>query len=115
MKNFIFVSTAATIGFGSIETPDNESNHINPISEKSYYARSKLEAEKILAHYQNKINIANIHPTFLIEPYDSKPSSGKLSLMGLKKSFIFYFPGGKNFVHVRDVTAAIRKVLEHTK
>src|SRR5690554_7967565 len=43
----------------------------------------------------------------MIGAYDSKPSSGKIILMGLKKRIVFYPPGGKNFVPVKDVVNAI--------
>ena len=37
----------------------------------------------------------------MLGPYDSKPSSGRIILMGLK-NIIFHPPGGKNFIDVRD-------------
>ena len=39
----------------------------------------------------------------MLGPYDSKPSSGRVILMGYKRKLMFYPPGGKNFVAVQDV------------
>ena len=39
----------------------------------------------------------------MLGPYDSKPSSGRIILMGYRRKLIFYPPGGKNFVAVQDV------------
>lgn len=48
----------------------------------------------------------------MIGALDSKPSSGKIILMAWKKKIIFYPPGGKNFVHVKDVSKSILNCLE---
>lgn len=109
VKHFVFVSTANTMGNGSIEDPGKE-NHVAkfPFTE-SFYAKSKLNAENYLLKNQEGIKLSIINPTFMLGAYDSKPSSGKIILRALKKSIIFYPPGGKNFVHVDDVCQAIIK------
>jgi nucleoside-diphosphate-sugar epimerase len=50
----------------------------------------------------------------MIGAYDAKPSSGKIILLANKK-IIFYPPGGKNFIHVKDVSNAIVNALEYGK
>jgi len=112
VKQFIFVSTAATIGFGTKLQPGQEGNDTSNILKKLLYVRSKLKAEKALEAFTNKIEIGYAHPTFMIGSYDSKPSSGKLILLGLGKSIFFYPPGGKNFVHVKDVADGIISMIE---
>ncbi len=52
-----------------------------------------------------------INPSFMIGAYDTKPSSGKLMLMGYKKPIMFTPKGGKNFVAVADVATAICNAL----
>ena len=54
-----------------------------------------------------------MNPTFMIGPYDTKPSSGKIVLMGLKNKLVFCPPGGKNFVCVKDVARGIVKAINH--
>jgi len=107
VKKFIYVSTANTLGFGDIHNLGNEENPMRFPFTKSYYAQSKLKAEEELMKLKDKLNITIINPTFMLGAYDSKPSSGKLIYMVLNKKIAFYPPGGKNIVHVKDVSNAI--------
>ena len=109
---FIFVSTANTLGFGSISSPGTEEEKTKPPFEFSFYARSKLEAEKYLIQHKERMEVLMVHPTFMLGAYDSKPSSGKIILLGLKRRIVFLPQGGKNFVHVKDVACGIIKCLE---
>ncbi len=107
VKKFVFVSTANTMGFGSLDDPGNESREARFPFKASFYARSKLEAENYVLKNRDKIDTLVVNPTFMLGPHDSKPSSGRIILMGWKKRFILCPPGGKNFVHVKDVSAGI--------
>ena len=107
VTKFIFISTANTMGFGSLENLGNEKKKIKPPFKNAGYAQSKLEAEKYLLTQKKNIDVIIINPTFMIGPYDDKPSSGKIILMGWKKKVVFYPPGGKNFVNVKDASQAI--------
>src|SRR5690606_35003 len=63
------------------------------------------------AAFRQNANAIVINPTFMIGPYDQKPSSGEIIVRGLKP--IQLRPrGGKNFVHVRDVAETICKSLK---
>ncbi|CAM1369159.1 NAD-dependent epimerase/dehydratase family protein [Tenacibaculum xiamenense] len=107
VKQFIFVSTANTLGYGSLKELGNEKSEVSSLFRQSYYAKSKIEAEKYLIRNKHKIKTIIVNPTFMLGAYDSKPSSGKIILMGWNKKVIFYPPGGKNFVHVKDVATGI--------
>lgn len=109
IPKFIFVSTANTIGYGNLEFLGSETQKIRKPFNELYYAQSKLKAEKYLQSRETEMNIKILNPTFMIGPYDSKPSSGKIILMNLEKRLIFYPPGGKNFVPVKDVVNAVLK------
>lgn len=115
VKRFIFISSANTMGFGNLLQLGQENHPIKPPFSSSYYAQSKLEAEKELLKHKNEIDLVILNPTFMIGAYDTKPSSGKIILMGLDKKIIFYPPGGKNFVHVKDVSHGIIKSLTQAK
>ncbi|MCF2875732.1 MULTISPECIES: NAD-dependent epimerase/dehydratase family protein [unclassified Tenacibaculum] len=112
VKRFIFVSTANTIGYGSIKNLGTEHNEMSSLFRKSFYAKSKYEAENYLVENHHKMDTIIINPTFMLGAYDSKPSSGKIILMGWKKKIIFYPPGGKNFVHVKDVSQGIINAID---
>lgn len=115
VPKFIFVSTANTIGFGSLHEPGQENNPIRTPFANLMYAQSKLEAEHYLRSAKDKIHVVILNPTFMLGPYDRKPSSGKLILAGWKKKIVFYPPGGKNFVNVKDAAQAIINSLHYGK
>jgi dihydroflavonol-4-reductase len=110
-----FVSSANAFGFGSLKAPGNEETPIRPPFSKSLYALSKLEAQQQVLKYKNKIPLTVVNPTFMIGPYDGKPSSGQIILMGYKKKIIFCPPGGKNFVNVTDAAKGVVAALEKGK
>lgn len=112
VKRFVFVSTANTLGYGSLENPGNESDPIRLPFSNSLYAQSKMVAENYLLNHPQKMETIIVNPTFMLGAFDTKPSSGKIILMGWRKKVIFYPPGGKNFVHVEDVAEGIIKCIE---
>ena len=110
----IYVSTANTIGPGSRNDPGTELNGFYYFKANSGYINSKyLGQQYILEQVMKKeLPAVVVNPTFMIGAYDSKPSSGRLILYGLRKKIILYPPGGKNFVHIRDVCMGIASAIE---
>lgn len=113
VKKFVFVSTANTLGYGDLQNLGSESKNMSKLFRESMYARSKKEAEELLLEKENQIKTIIVNPTFMLGAYDTKPSSGKIIFIGWKKRVIFYPPGGKNFVHVKDVANGIIKALNN--
>lgn len=111
ITRLVYVGTANTFGFGSLEAPGNEKRAIRPPFSESLYAQSKIQAQQLIDRAANDLDIVTVSPTFLIGAYDSKPSSGKIILMAQKK-VIFYPSGGKNFVSVKDAAIGIVNALE---
>ena len=113
INKLVFVSTANTIGFGTENMLANETSAIQFPFSKSFYAQSKVEAERLFieASLLPDRHVIIINPSFLIGAYDIKPSSGKLMLMGYKKALMFAPRGGKNFVAATDVATAICNAL----
>jgi dihydroflavonol-4-reductase len=112
VKKFVFVSSANTIGHGSSISPGNESCVVGKPYRDSLYARSKKETEENLLSLSAEMETIIVNPSFMLGAFDTKPSSGRIILMGWKKKIIFYPPGGKNFVHVKDVALGIVRSLE---
>lgn len=109
---FIFVSTANTLAHGTPGKPGDERNsYIFPFS-SSLYARSKMEAEKYILESSSEIRTMIIHPGFILGKYAKAGGSGRMVKMGLGKRILFVPPGGKSFVHVKDVCSLIINVLE---
>lgn len=117
IKNIVFVSTANTIGYGTIHHLSDEHAGIEFPFSQSFYAQSKLEAEKLFVNATKNADnhIVIINPTFMIGAYDVKPSSGKLMLMGYRKKWMLVPGGGKNFVATADVASAICHALTDGK
>lgn len=112
LEKFIYISSANTIGHGNYESLGEENMAIKDPFTRSLYAKSKLEAENYVLSEKGSLHTIVINPTFMIGPYDSKPSSGKIILRALGKSVLFYPKGGKNFVNVKDVSQGILQCLE---
>lgn len=113
VKRFIYLSSANTRGHGTKEDPGTEQLPVKKPFSKSWYAQSKLQAEQALLKKKELLDIVIINPSFMLGPWDAKPSSGRIILMGYKKSIVFHPPGGKNFVKVKDVARGILAVIEN--
>jgi len=115
INRLVYVSTANTIGFGTERKLADESFNIEFPFSDSFYAQSKVASEQLFIEASDKTNkhIVIINPTFMIGAFDTKPSSGKLILMGYKKRLMFAPKGGKNFVAVKDVAFSVCNALVH--
>jgi nucleoside-diphosphate-sugar epimerase len=115
ITTFINVSSANAFGFGSLTNLGNETIHIKAPFDKSLYAQSKLEAQNEifrLGNSQQKTKVISVNPTFMIGKYDTKPSSGRIVLSAHRKKIIFYPPGGKSFINVKDAAQTITKTID---
>ena len=113
VKRVINVASANVFAYGSKERPGDESNPIAFPFTGSAYARSKFEALQRLERFRDRIEIVTVCPTFIIGAWDSRPSSGRIILMGYDRRFVFCPPGGKNFVAAADVARGIVAALKH--
>jgi len=113
----IYVSSAAVCGYGTKDFPGTETEPMRPPFSKSFYIQSKAIGQRLIqdASQDTNCDFIVVNPSFMLGAYDSKPSSGKIILMSYKKRFIFVPPGGKNFVHVKDVADGICNALQHGK
>jgi dihydroflavonol-4-reductase len=112
-KRMVYISTAATFGPGPKDNPGTEQSPFALRAFHSGYIDSKVMAQEyILKSVTTQgLNAVVINPTFMIGPYDVKPSSGKIILHGLTRGIQWCPKGGKNFVHVKDVAQVTVKAL----
>jgi dihydroflavonol-4-reductase len=117
VKRLVYVSTANTMGPGSKEVPGNELSGFTLFKANSGYINSKyLTQQYVLEHAAlKKLPAVVVNPTFMIGPNDVKPSSGKLMLFCMGKKVLFYPPGGKNFVYIKDVCTGIINAIDKGK
>jgi len=114
VKRFIHVGTANTFRPGSKEQPGIEDT---PYTFGEYgldYMDSKKVAHDLVleAVHQQQLPAIIVNPTFMIGPFDRGNSSGALLLALYNKSIPGYTAGGRNYVPVKDVAAAISNALE---
>ncbi len=114
VNRLIFISTANTIGHGTKNDPGNEKRDITYPFNRSGYAVSKAMAEDVVMEFVNKgaVDAVIINPSFMIGPYDQKPGSGRIIIRALNKKIVFIPPGGKNFIHVRDVATGVCNAID---
>ena len=113
IRRLVYIGTANTCGFGSRENPGDEQSPPAPPFTGCLYALSKIKAGELIdTAVSEGMDIVTISPTFMIGPYDYKPSSGRIINMALNKKVVFYPPGGKNFVHAADVARGVVNALE---
>jgi len=113
ISRIVYISSANTIGFGNEQQAGDERFSIQYPFTESFYARSKAEAEQLMTEASIKPDkhVVIINPTFMLGSYDTKPSSGKLMIMGYRHSLMMTPKGGKNFVPVHDVATTVCNAL----
>lgn len=116
IRTLVHVSTANTVAPGTLQAPADENGPFDQLPfNRSLYAKSKLEGEKLLEEYaaaNPSKRILVLLPGFLLGAYDYKPSSGQLMDTAYRKPLVFVTGGGKSFVPVMDAAKAIANALE---
>lgn len=110
IKRLIYVGTANSFGFGStLASPGNEANPYFSAKYGLDYMDSKQKAQEVILDFVANKGLPAIimNPTFMIGPYDSKPSSGAMILAIYKEKLPGYTKGGKNYIAVKDAANAM--------
>ena len=118
VKKLIYVGTANSFGFGpSKEELGNESQPYRSLKYGLDYMDSKYHAQLHLLKIikEKGLNATIVNPTFMIGPFDSKPSSGKMILALYNGKIPGYTKGGKNYIAVKDVVVAIINAIDKGK
>lgn len=110
IQRLIYVGTANSFGYGeTLENPGKEGNPYRSIKYGLDYMDSKRFAQEHIleAVETRKLPAVIVNPTFMIGPYDSKPSSGEMIIALHHGKVPGYTAGGKNYVAVKDAAFAI--------
>lgn len=113
MKRLVQIGSASSFGYGTIEKPGDETSAFKSAKYKVDYIESKkLGQEKVIEAVKKRgLDAVVVCPTFMIGPYDSKPSSGAMIIAIAKGNLPGYSSGGKNWVCVKDVAQAVCNAL----
>lgn len=119
IRRVVHVSTVDAIGFS---TPDGWGTRAKPSTESVPYQNdrfsipymvTKYEAQQIAQAMNGKgIEIVIVNPTFMLGPWDVKPSSGAIILEVARGVAKGYTTGGNNVVHIGDVVDAMITAME---
>jgi len=114
IKRLIHIGTANSFGPGDEINPGNETRAYEGAKYRLDYMCSKYAAQEVVLEAVRKegVKALVLNPTFMIGPFDSKPSSGTM-IMAVNEGKIPGYPGGgRNFVYVKDVANAIANAVE---
>ena len=114
VKKLIFIGSVSLLNSGN-ELKDefeiqNNRYGLDYIDSKYYVLKKVFEAVE-----KYKLPAIAILPTYMIGPYDSLPSSGKMILALARGKLRFYTGGGRNFIYVGDVVSAIINSLDRSE
>lgn len=114
VRRMIHIGTANSFSPGPKEDPGDEESEFDGWKFKVDYITSKyLTQQMLLERYlSHGFPIIIINPTFMIGPYDSGPTSGKMLIELLSGKLSAYSIGGRNFVCSKDVAAAAVNALK---
>lgn len=115
IKRLVYVGTANSFGYGTTEhAAGKEGNPYISIKYGLDYMDSKRRAQELVidAVRDQELPAIIVNPTFMIGPYDSKPSSGQMILALHQGKVPGYTKGGKNYIAVKDAATAIANAIE---
>jgi dihydroflavonol-4-reductase len=114
VKRFIYVGSACAFGWGSMQSPGTENTAYWRFNYRIEYYETKLLAQQAILKAVRERNLPAIvvNPTFMVGPYDYKMNAARLVSSIIKRKFPGYPPGGRNFVHAKDVAAAICRAIQ---
>ena len=117
VKRLVYIGTANSFGFGSKENPGNEKLPYQSAKYGLDYMDSKLEAQRLVlkAAKDQGLPAITVNPTFMLGPYDTKPSAGALILAIYEEKVPGFAPGGRNYLYVKDAAVAIANGLTKGK
>ncbi len=123
VRRLVHTSSIATIGCGTLDAPADETTGkgVNPTAKamghpppdpfSAPYYRTKCEAERVvLSHVNQGLDAVIVNPTYVVGPWDVKPTAGRMVIqVATGRQRVYPRRGGINFVDARQ--AALGHVL----
>ena len=107
-ERMVQIGTANSFDHGPKSMPGHEKNSYEAHQFKMDYMDSKYEAQCYLInlHQAQNFPVIIVNPTYMIGPFDSGPTSGRMLIELYNNKLPGYASGGKNFVYSKDVAVA---------
>ena len=117
VRNVIYTSSVATIGFTRNGRPADEDSPVSLAEMIGHYKRSKFMAEQIALHAGRAgLRVVTVNPTTPIGEQDVKPTpTGRIVVDFLKGKFPAYVETGLNLIDVRECARGHVAALEKGK
>jgi dihydroflavonol-4-reductase len=108
IQRMVHIGTANSFSPGPLEDPGDENSPFEGWKFGMDYIESKYLAQEMLlaAYRENGFPVIIINPTFMIGPYDTGPSSGRMLLELISGRLPGYSKGGRNLICSFDVARA---------
>ncbi len=113
-SRFVHTGSASSFAFRTDTTPGDESGGFPPGYRGVAYMESKARASEHVLELNERGDIQGVvvTPTFMIGPFDERPSSGELICQFVNRRMKSVSPGGRNFAYVGDVARVMANVPE---
>jgi dihydroflavonol-4-reductase len=117
IKNVVYTSSVATIGFTGNGRPADEDSPVSLADMIGHYKRSKFMAEQVATEAgRSGLRVITVNPTTPIGEQDVKPTpTGRIVVDFLKGKFPAYVETGLNLVDVRECARGHVAALEKGK
>jgi dihydroflavonol-4-reductase len=114
VRRGVFTGSASSYQPGTKDMPGDETSPFPEEYRGVAYMESKHAAALLVREYVSEKGLDAVIccPTFMLGPYDARPSSGELIRQYVKRGMRFASPGGRNFAYVGDVAKAMANALE---
>ncbi len=108
IKRMVHIGTANSFSPGPRTDPGDENSPFDGWKYGMDYIESKYLAQEMLLeeHHKNGFPVVIVNPTFMIGPYDTGPSSGRMLIELLSGRLPGYSRGGRNVICSFDVARA---------
>ncbi|WPB80546.1 NAD-dependent epimerase/dehydratase family protein [Archangium violaceum] len=112
VRRVVVVSSVAAVGHGTLAEPATEDSAYNYAGDNPYH-ESKREAERLALEASGRgLEVLAGNPSFVLGPYDVRPSTGELLLLAAKGLGVAYPSGGINVVNAQDVARGLKLIME---
>lgn len=103
----VYVSSVVTLGItqGAQHVDEEHAFNYDKVGIRDAYAETKREAEELVraAAARGEVDVVVVNPTYMLGPYDIRPSSGQLIIDVVRGNVPGHSYGFNCFVDVRDV------------
>jgi dihydroflavonol-4-reductase len=115
VRRLVHTSTVGALGLSEDGKPSGEGARWNFADHgmDDGYVTTKFQAQNLVEEaVADGLDAVIVNPTYMLGPYDAKPSSGKLIVELVKGKVPAVTPGFNNFVDVRDVARGMLRVAD---